>query len=186
MDVIALVRRADAATGAVIERVSEDLLDERTPCDQWAVREIIDHMVTNNQDLLRKVRDESYVDSLAADFATTSRAVADAYDDPTVLDRTFDLAGFQLNGQALMVVHFADVLVHGWDIGRAVGLEVRFDDDLAAAALRVVQGFPEHLRGPGKAFAHPQPVPEDAPIQAQLLAFSGRDVNWAPAQRQAS
>jgi uncharacterized protein (TIGR03086 family) len=186
MDVIALVRRADAATGAVIDRVPENLLETRTPCTDWVIREIIDHLVGNNQDLLGRVHDRSTVDSQPADFGTTSRAVADAYDDPAVLRKTFDLAGFQLDGRSLLMVHFADVLIHGWDIGRAIGIDVPIEDDLAAAALRVIETFPEHLRGPGKAFAHPRPVAEDAPIQARLLAFSGRDAEWAPAQRQAS
>jgi uncharacterized protein (TIGR03086 family) len=186
MDVIALVRRADAATGAVIDRIPEDLLDARTPCTNWRIREIIDHMVGNNQDMLRRADKESSVDSKAADFATTSRAVADAYADPAVLERTFDLGGFQLDGRSLMAVHFADVLVHGWDIGRAARVEVHIEDDLAAAALRVIQSFPDTLRGPDKAFAHPVPVAEDAPIQTRLLALSGRDTEWEPAQRQAS
>jgi hypothetical protein len=29
-------------------------------------------------------------------------------------------------------------------------------------------------RGPGKAFAHPVPCPDDAPVQERLVALSGR------------
>lgn len=182
MDVIKNHRRATESTASVIDRVPEELLDAPTPCSRWTIREIIEHMVGNNHNLLEKVDRKSTLDG----FAATSNAVLDAYDDPEILARKFDLAGIEVDGRGVIAVNFADVLVHGWDIARAADLDLSLDEDLLTATHRITSRFPEHLRGPDGAFDHPHPVSDDAPLQQRVLAFLGRDPGWTPAQRQAS
>lgn len=183
MDVIELGRRASAATAAIIDRVPADRMDAPTPCARWTIREIVRHLVDNDRGHVAEARNSSTVD-IGTEFSATSKVFTETFDDPAVLGRKFELAGIEVDGRAVVAVRFADVLVHGWDIGRAAGIEVRIDDDLAAAALRVTSAFPENLRGPDGAFDYPRPAPEDAPLQVRLLAFLGRDPEWT--QRQAS
>jgi len=177
MDVIELDRRARAATGAVIDQVPDALLDAPTPCSRWTIREIVEHMVDNNRETVAMARGESSVD-IGSGFADTGAAFDAAWADPAVRDRTFTLAGTDVDWRGVVAVHFADVLVHGWDIGRAAGIDVTIDDDLAAAALRVTSRFPDSVRGPDAGFDHPRPAPDDAPVQTRLLAFLGRDPEW--------
>ncbi|MCT2582605.1 TIGR03086 family metal-binding protein [Actinophytocola gossypii] len=176
MDVMELDRRARAATGAIIDRVPDALLDAPTPCDSWTIRQIVEHMVDNNRAFVSAHKD-STVD-IGHDFAETGQAVDDLFADPAVRERTFTLAGVDVDWRGAVAVHFADVLVHGWDIGRAAGLDVTIDDDLAAAALRVTSRFPDSVRGPDRGFDHPRPVRDDAPVWIRLLAFLGRDPEW--------
>ncbi|HEX2130752.1 MAG TPA: TIGR03086 family metal-binding protein [Actinophytocola sp.] len=181
MDVIELDRRARAATGEIIDQVPEALLDAPTPCSRWTIRQIVEHMIDNNRALVAMARDEAIA---GTGFADTGEAFSAAFADPAVRERTFTLAGVETDWRGVVSVHFADVLVHGWDIGRAAGIDVTIDDDLAGAALRVTSRFPERLRGPDGAFDHARTTPDDAPIQTRLLAFLGRDPQWT--QRQAS
>lgn len=184
MDVIELDRRASAATGAIIDRVPAGLLDARTPCTKWTVREIVTHLVDNNRSLVAQARDETDADigmGIGTDFTTTSRVFTETFADPAMLTRRFELARIPTDGRGVVSVHFADVLVHGWDIGRAAGLSVTIDEDLAHAALRITARMPDGLRGPDKAFAHARPAPDDAPVHTRLLAFLGRDPEWSPA-----
>jgi uncharacterized protein (TIGR03086 family) len=173
VDLIDLHRRAADATGAIIERVPGDLLDAPTPCARWTIRDVIAHLVDNNRGLIARVGG-SEVDG----FAATARAFNEAYADPAVQDAKFEVVGIPTDGRGMLAVQFADVLVHGWDIGRGAGLDVTIPDDLATAALRITSGFPEHLRGPDSSFAHPHSAPQDAPAGVRLLAFLGRDPEW--------
>ena len=176
MDFIDLHRRAAAATGAIIDRVPGDLLDAPTPCADWAVRDVIAHLVDNNRGLLERAG-KSEVDGDG--FTATARAFNETF--AGLQDATFELAGIPTDGRGVLAVQFADVLVHGWDIGRGAGLDVTIPDDLAAAAIRVTSGFPQHLRGPDSPFDHPRATSEDAPAGGRLLAFLGRDPEWTPA-----
>lgn len=180
MDVIELHRRAVAATGGIIERVDERRLDTPTPCTKWSIRQIIQHMVDNNRSHVVEVRGESVVDTMGTDFRSTSAAFLDVFHDVEVLARPFTLGGLPSNGYGVVAVQFADVLVHGWDIGRAASMDITFDEELAGAALRITEQFPDTpaIRGPNGAFAAPVPVPHDAPLTDRLLAFTGRDPDW--------
>jgi len=175
MDVIEMHRRATAATAAVLDQVPADQLDAKTPCTRWTIREIVTHMVDNSHSMLGRLDQKSTLDT----FDALNLAVLDAYDDPDVLGRKFELAGFEVDGRAVVAVNFADVLVHGWDIARAAGFDVTFDDDLAEAALRVTSIVPDSMRGPDKAFDHAREVAEDASPHDRLIAFVGRDLGWS-------
>lgn len=180
MDLIELDRRAGAATSAIIDRVPAELLDAPTPCTKWTVRQVIEHMVENNRAHVAQARGESEVD-IGSGFASTGQVFTETFRDPGTLTKPFTLGKFPTDGRGVVAVHLADVLVHGWDIGRAAGIPVTFDADLAHVALRITEGFPDGLRGPDGAFAQPFPVPDDAPIHTRLLAFLGRDPQWSPA-----
>lgn len=178
MDVIELDRRASAATGAVIDRVPAERMDAPTPCAAWTIRDIVEHLVGNNRGLVGRARGEGPAD-IGTDFGATSQVFTETFADPGVRTRSFELSGVPTDWRGVVAVHFADVLVHGWDIGRAAGVDVTLDEDLAAAALRITSLFPEHLRGPDGPFGRPHPVPADAPAQTRLVAFLGRDPEWA-------
>ena len=73
-----------------------------------------------------------------------------------------------------LAIHIADLAVHAWDLGTALGRPVELSPNLAASALatwqRVFAG--RDLRG--IVFADEIMVDADADPTAQLLAFCGR------------
>ena len=176
MDLIDLHRRATAHTGAIIDRVPGDRLDAKTPCPSWTVRDVITHVVDNHRSLVKRAG-KSTVDS--TDFGTATAAFNEAFADPDVQAKPFEIRGVPTDGRGAVAVLFADVLVHGWDIGRSAGLDVTLPDDLATAALIVTKGFPANLRGPDGPFDHPHAVSDDAPAGVRLVAFLGRDPEWS-------
>jgi uncharacterized protein (TIGR03086 family) len=178
VDLIDLHRRAAAHTRAIIDRVPGDHLEAQTPCVKWTIRDVIAHMVDNHRSLVTRAG-KSAVDS--TDFGPASTAFNEAFADPEVQAKPFELHGVPVDGRGVVAVQFADVLVHGWDIGRTAGLDVTLPDDLATAALFVTKRFPDNLRGPDGLFDHPRAVPDDAPAGVRLLAFSGRDPQWTAA-----
>ena len=73
-----------------------------------------------------------------------------------------------------------DVVIHTWDLARAVGAPERLDADLCATALdaaRATMGASD----PSDLFAPPIPIRSDASTQDRLLALRGRDPQWRPA-----
>ncbi len=72
-----------------------------------------------------------------------------------------------------------DVVVHTWDVARAVGAEVVLDPELCEVGLERALANRERLVASGM-FGPPVPVPEDAPVQDRLLACLGRDPSVVP------
>lgn len=180
MDISALDRRAVEVTGGLIDRLADEQLDLASPCSEWTVREVIGHMVSNNHGMLAKLAGEAPPADVElgvdprVDFRETAAAFLIAFSSEGAHEAPFELLGVERTGAVAQSVHFADVLVHAWDIAAAAGIELRFDEDLAEAAVKVVSRFPEELWGPGGAFAARLTVAEDASAHERLLALTGR------------
>jgi uncharacterized protein (TIGR03086 family) len=74
-----------------------------------------------------------------------------------------------------------DLMIHTWDLARALGEPPAVPDDLVGEvdgfARRVLDGAPRDGRSFGPARLAP---PQAGPLE-QLVALTGRDVQWAPA-----
>ncbi|TAH35866.1 TIGR03086 family protein [Candidatus Saccharibacteria bacterium] len=70
-----------------------------------------------------------------------------------------------------------DQLVHAWDLGKAIGVEVQFDETLAHEIFERMDAKRESLAASGL-FAEPIDVGDDAHIQTRLLALLGRRSDW--------
>jgi len=66
-----------------------------------------------------------------------------------------------------------DLVVHGWDLARAQGLDDAIAPDDIARVRAHAEAFGDALRSPG-AFGPEVAAPSDADDQARLLAFLGR------------
>lgn len=180
MDISALDRRAVEVTGGIIDQVTDEQLDLASPCSEWTVREVIRHMVNNNHGMIAKLAGQAPPAEAElgpdprVDFRQTAEAFLAAFAAEGAHEAPFELLGVERTGRVAQSVHFADVLVHAWDIASAAGIGLRFDEDLAEAAVKVVSLFPEELWGPDGAFAARLPVAEDASAHERLLALTGR------------
>lgn len=72
-----------------------------------------------------------------------------------------------------------DVVVHTWDLARAVGADDRLDPGWCAAFFGQLPTDRDELSRSGM-FAAPVVVDDQADIQSQLLARLGRDPAWRP------
>ncbi|GAA4874861.1 TIGR03086 family metal-binding protein [Actinomycetospora straminea] len=175
-DLLDLDRRALAATAAVAEAIPRRRWTAPTPCAGWSVRDVVDHLVENDRAQLAVLGGPD----AGRDLRRSGEAVLAAHARPAATDARFDLGGQQRSARASLAVHFADVLVHGWDLARAAGLPYRLDEDLATAAERVVSAFPDLAWGPGAAFAARLDAGPGASAGDRLLALTGRDPGWRP------
>ena len=173
LELLDLFGRASTWTNEKISGAATRL-DARTPCDDWDVRTLLDHMLETQRYFLGSARGEDasppsptppqlITGDPAADFERTRVEMLDAFGEPGVVDRT---------GPALGIA-FSDQLLHGWDLARATGQDDTMPDGLPDAAYEVIHGrFTDDQR---KGVFKPEvTVRSDASLQEKLLAYTGR------------
>ncbi|WP_433157285.1 TIGR03086 family metal-binding protein [Kribbella sp. CA-247076] len=179
--IIEACERVLTAVGGLVETVERNDFDRPTPCADWDVRALVDHLVWEN--LLwaglanGEPRSDFGADHLGDDHVEAFRTAADrtllAFGRPGMLDQRYGPApGFRLVEQLLI-----EMLAHGWDLSRALGRPFTGVDDLAERALPVVREIYDSLpRTEGGSFAHATTVPVDAPALDRLAAYLGRTI----------
>ena len=186
MDMIDLFERSTAWTTSKIAG-AQDQLDATTPCDEWSVRRLIDHLLWGQQMFASGATGgtisppsgpppELVGDDPAGQYAEASKATVHAYSQPGVLEGTVKGSQGDVPAMQILGIAFTDALVHGWDLAKATGQDETMPPGLAAAALGMVNGrIPDEVRGPDKNFKAAVAVPESASDQDKLLAYLGRN-----------
>ena len=178
---LAVCRRFGAAV-----RSADGKWDCPSPCDGWDARGVLEHVIGFHDVLLLRPlglkpgrprdnpqrRWELTFDRLQAAFGRDGmfeRCVevpAVGNNPPTRLDATMLVPGLT-----------QDVLVHTWDLARAVGADDRLDPAWCAVFLDRLPADPDALTASGM-FAAAVTVGEQADTQSKLLAGLGRDPSW--------
>lgn len=171
----------------LIEGIAADQWTTPTPCTEWTVRDVVDHLVGMNLVFVAMLEQspmpERGADHLGADpagaYRRSAAALQAAAARPGVLERTQATWVGVATGAERLQWRIADLLTHGWDLVQATGVVAELPDDLADQALTFVRvQLPSQPRT-GR-FADPQPIPDDAPAIDRLAAFTGRPVPWTP------
>jgi uncharacterized protein (TIGR03086 family) len=183
MDLLDLFERSTAWTAEKV-RGAVDQLDAQTPCEEWSVRRLIDHLLFGQQMFASGPSGGSVAppagpppelvgDDPVAQYEDARKATLHAYSQPGVLESM--LNDGKVPAAQIVAIAFTDQLVHGWDLAKCTGQDATMPPDLAAAALGVVNGrIPDEARGPDKNFKAAVSVPEDTSDQDKLIAYLGR------------
>jgi uncharacterized protein (TIGR03086 family) len=173
MDLLDLFERGTDWTASKIPEAAGKL-PEGTPCEEWDVRNLLDHMIESQEYFAATARGEEgslpnpsppprIGDDPIAAYGKIRDETVRAYREPGVVEKTGPLLG----------IAFVDQLVHGWDLARATGQDATMPEDLAGAAFAVIDGrLTDENRGPG--FKPAVAVSDDASAQDKLLAYTGR------------
>ncbi|MFC9426904.1 TIGR03086 family metal-binding protein [Streptomyces sp. NPDC056987] len=166
---------------SLVSAVDPSQFDLATPCADWDVRALLNHLVWENL-LWAGLADGTPRSDMTADhlgknhieaFHSASRAALTAFGRPGMLDQRYGPAP----GRRLVEQLVIEMLVHGWDLAQATGQPRDLVPDLAESALPVVReiygGLP---RTAASSFAPPQPVPAGATALDRLAAYLGRVV----------
>ncbi|MFF4778500.1 TIGR03086 family metal-binding protein [Microtetraspora fusca] len=173
--------RVLAEVEELVAAVRPERFGDPTPCGDWDVRALLDHLVWEN--LLwtglaeGTPRSDFAADHLGADhvaaFRTAARATLAGFRRPGMLRRQYGPApGWRLVEQVTI-----EMLVHGWDLARAIGRPTDLAPDAAEAIMPVVREIYGDLpRTPGGSFGPARPAPGDATAADRLAAYLGRPV----------
>ena len=184
-DQAALHRRAVEEFGARVNAVAGDQWELPTPCSDWKVRQLVNHLVYENRwtvplmggSTLAEVGDRYEGDLLGDDpkgawEAASAEAVA-AVQAEGALERVVDLSSGPTPAVDYVWQLFADHLVHAWDLARAIGADERLDPELVEACAGWFAAREELYRSIGAVGPRAE-TPPDADAQTRLLAAFGR------------
>ncbi|ASU78431.1 TIGR03086 family protein [Actinopolyspora erythraea] len=167
-----------------VRRVEVDQLDNATPCDEWKVRDLLNHLVSEqlwvpwllNGHTLREVGDRFDGDLVGeapqAAWDRASSAARAAWDGASLSGRVH-VTGGTIPTEDYGWQMTLDLTVHAWDLARGIGVDTGLDPELVEAVRAVFEPHVAELADSGL-FAPPQPVDESAAPQTRLLAMLGR------------
>jgi uncharacterized protein (TIGR03086 family) len=186
MNLHAEMTDAAEAAARTVGNVSDSQLGLPTPCTEWDVRALVNHLILwTSYSLEARARGESVGQELmdrdfaaepgyAADYrAQLDRALA-AWSAPEVWEGSLDVMGSATPAADVAALNLAEMVLHGWDLATATGQRYQVSDRAAETALGAVEANAELFRQ-YKGFAEPVEVAPDAPALDRVLAMSGRD-----------
>jgi uncharacterized protein (TIGR03086 family) len=178
---------ACASTQRVVDQVRDDDLDRPTPCAEWTVRQLMNHLVGTLQLGAALLGDTEPAlamgpgalpdhDLLRGDPGGAYRAGAAlllAAAQPETFTSMHATPMGEMPGQMLGGFTTLDIAVHGWDLATAIGRPAELDDALADDLLAFAQ---QTLSGDGRG---PQigpevPVDASASVTDRLVGYLGR------------
>lgn len=189
MDHTHLARAVDGLARRWSE-IRPDQWEQPTPCADWDVRALLSHVVAEllwmppllAGQTIAEVGDRFDGDVLgagpkeAASVAATAAVRAAA--EPGVLERTVHLSFGDVPGSDYLDQVTSDVVIHSWDLARAVGADEHLDDELVDEVAAYLGPQIDAWRSAG-AFGPAVAIPAGADVQTRLLAHTGRDPSWA-------
>jgi len=193
MDEHSLLALAAQPLAATVRAVRPDQVAAPTPCREWTVRDLVNHLLFWGPSLVAAA-DRRTVDLPAAterdvDLTTgdwTGRLVAQldatveawgraaAWQGTTALGGPPPLPAPMVGGMVL-----GELVVHGWDLARATGQRPEWSARVLDLVYRELAGTAEQGRDMG-VYGPPVPVPDGAPVLGRILGLTGRDPGWTP------
>lgn len=186
-DALARFDRAAETAHAVIAAVQPGQLSLPSPCGEWVVREVINHLVSGQLFFAHSIttgtfdrasfdRDRDYLGTdPAAAFTSSARDLRGHFAAEGFLRRTVPTLFGPQPGVVLVEMRIIELLVHGWDIARATGQPTDLAPDVVEGA---IEGF-RRMRAsapPGGPFGPETPAPPNATAADRLAALAGRHV----------
>ena len=175
---------------AIVSGITAEQLGHPTPCRDYDVTSLIDHLVEAGHRAAALGRgqtppagDESpHVELVDAPGQLRNAAdeAARAWRADSRLTSSFTMPwGEEHTGATLVDMYLTELAAHAWDLARATGQLNKLDPTLAVPALLAARATikPQYrnLVGPGSPFgAEVQPTP-DADDWERFVAFMGRD-----------
>ena len=168
----------------LVDRISAEQLDDRTPCVNFTVTGVLEHMIGGAGAFSPMLRGQA---PPAAGAQTTTGTLQDrwraamidlldAVHSEGAADRTIASPFGEVPGAVFMRFVAFDGLVHGWDLATATKQRYAPPDDL----VHEVDAFARQAVAPGMrngdTFAAETDAPADADALERLVAFSGRQV----------
>jgi uncharacterized protein (TIGR03086 family) len=181
---------------ATIRDTGTDRYDAPTPCADYTVRDVVNHLAfgfllahrsgtrepwdaawsgEDRTPYLVGLPEGEWARACADEAAATARAWAD----PAAWEGESNMGGAPMPAALIGAMMTAEFAVHAWDLAVATGRPVEVPDGLGAVVLDGVEAMAPAGREGGW-FGAEVAVPADARPFERALAASGRDPRWTP------
>ena len=168
---------------ALVDRIEPAQLNSPTPCAQFTVHDVLDHMIVLGGSFAYWFRGEDAPEIMAPpvywrvpapEFRTTMDDLLDAVTSPGATERTISAPIGEMPGSVFARFVAFDGLIHGWDLATATDQSF----ELPACVIGAVDEFARGALSPemrdGATFKDATIAPDEASQLERLAAFSGR------------
>jgi uncharacterized protein (TIGR03086 family) len=172
-------RRLSDAFADKIANVPDDKWSAQSPCPDWTARDIVQHVIDTQGMFLGFIGKElgaipPVADDPGAAWDAARAETQHALDDPALAGAEFDgFFGRTRYEEAVDRFLCFDLVVHGWDLAHATGLDETIAPEDVAQVREKAESFGDAMRSP-QAFGPEVDPPSGADDQTRLLAFLGR------------
>ncbi len=176
MEVLDQLDQLGPLLAAVVGRIGPEELDDPTPCAEFTVQGVLDHMIGGATMFAAAFRgvapSQPDATDVLAGFGPALTGLAEAMHSPGALDRTLQAPFGEVRGATFARFVVLDGLVHGWDLATATRQPYEPPDALVADVDTFARQAVEPLRG--DMFGPAVEVPSAATPIERLAAFTGR------------
>jgi uncharacterized protein (TIGR03086 family) len=180
-DILQRFTAVSDAFGQRVSSVADSAWGNPSPCEGWAARDIVRHVVEWMPAFLETYADLTIPAGPSVDedpvkaWTNLQAAVSRALADPEVATREFDSPPGRMSlEQAIDMMFTGDLLVHTWDLARATGLDETLDAHHVHRMFAGMEPYDEMLRTSGH-YGPRVAVADDADEQTKFIAFMGRN-----------
>ena len=189
MDAIEALSRSIEEFQGRLDQVQEEDWDKPTPCPNWSVRDLVNHMFLGTRMTVQLLaggsRDDVIAglgdnlldgsDDISADFATLAEEMRRGFSAPSGLEGTVDHPMGEIPRTMFIGFRVLDDTVHSWDLARGIGANDELDAEVIGFLWNEIQPMAGGIKdlgifGDGASGN----VGEDAPLQQRYLDLLGR------------
>ena len=189
MEGIAMLQRVVDTTNGVLGKTTAAQLSNQTLCEEWTVRDLLNHMVGGATMFAISAEEGSVPDEMLGQLMggdnvgddpkgawdRASKRALSAFEAPGAMEKTVALPFGQMPAGVALNIAIFDVATHAVDLARATGQHVTDTELLEGALAMGRQMVGPELRAPG-VFDAEQEVDGAASAEDRLLAFAGRKI----------
>ena len=179
-DIADRYRTLSARFTELVDAVPDDRWDRPSPCEGWTAKDVFEHVVSTEADHLKRMEFDlpESIDGLEPhkSWPIVRDRVQHALDTPAEAEHGYDgFFGKTTFGASIDQFYSMDLVVHSWDLARAVGLKEfeEFPPAEIAKVSKALESFGDAMRQPG-VFGPEVTVPADADDQTKVLGVMGR------------
>ena len=164
-------------------------LDKPTPCPEFNVGELLEHLVLVARRVTVMGRGEPWhlvmpeaieANQRVAEMAKAADELRAVWQSPDRLGVMMEAPFATLPGFAIGAVYTAEFLTHSWDLAVATGRSVSASGPTLHVGLEAIYSVPAEGRdADDMPFENVVTLADDAPVLEQIVAWTGRDPrNW--------
>lgn len=173
----------------LIRAVPDDDLHAPTPCAEYSVGDLLDH-IGGMALAFRAAAVKSPLEggpsgdaaNLGADWRSRIPrdlvALAEAWRDPDAWTGMTAAGGVDLPAETAGIVVLDELVIHGWDLAKAIDQSEGYE----GPGLEAVHAMVQQFRGAGVEglFGPEVPVRDGAPLLDRVIGLTGRSPDWTP------
>ncbi len=181
------LERAGDGFASTVRLVGDDQWDLPTPCDGWSVLALVGHVAAGcrmaaalaaggtRNDAIAVLGVDHLGDDPVSSIDAALAAQLEAFAQPDIADHVFHHPAGDMPGAQVLQFRIGDLLVHRWDLARAIGADETLDADIVREVWEDITPMIPMMATTGVFGSGPSgTVGDDAPLQTRLLDAMGR------------